>query len=135
MTRRTTLIVVSLLGLMVLVVTFAPPRDPVQNEAQSTPTPAATTGTDLSDPDAFDITETLSAAPGTPVRTIEAELGDRVQIVVEGSQPDAVQLGEISTQAVEAGDPARFELLAETPDAYPLVLVNEGRRIGILEIR
>jgi hypothetical protein len=134
MTRRTTLIVVSLLGLMVLVVTFAPPREPVQSGTQRTPSPAATSA-DLTDPDAFDVTETFSADPGTPVRTIEAELGDRVQIVVEGERPDAVQLGEISTQAVEAGDPARFELLAETPDAYPLVLVNEGRRIGILEIR
>ena len=31
--------------------------------------------------------------------------------------------------------PARFELLAETPGTYPLVLVDEERRIGTLEIR
>jgi len=31
--------------------------------------------------------------------------------------------------------PARFELLAETPGTYPLVLVDEARRIGTLEIR
>ncbi len=128
------MIVLSLLGLMVLVVTFAPQQTPVQSGSQRTPAPAAT-ATDLTDPDAFDVTETLSAAPGVQVRTIEAELGDRVEIVVEGERPDAVQLGEIATQAVEPGDPARFELLAETPDAYPLVLVNEDRRIGILEIR
>ena len=134
MTRRTTLIVVSLLGLMVLVVTFAPPREPVQSGAQRTPTPAATSA-DLTDPDAFDVTETLSTTATTPMPSIEAELGDRVEIVVEGSQPDAVQLGDVATQAVEDGDPARFELLAETPGAYPLVLVNEGRRIGTLEIR
>ena len=135
MTRRTTLIVLSLLGLMVLVVTFAPQQTPVQDDARSTPTPAATTGVDLTDPAAFDVTETLSTEPGADVKSFEAELGDRVEIVVEGEQPEAVQLGEISTQAVEAGDPARFELLAETPGAYPLVLVNEGRRIGTLEIR
>ena len=38
-------------------------------------------------------------------------------------------------EELEAGIPARFELLAETPGAYPLVLVNENRRIGTLEIR
>ena len=31
--------------------------------------------------------------------------------------------------------PARFEMLAETPGTYPLVLVDEDRRIGSLEIR
>jgi hypothetical protein len=134
MTRRMTVIVLSLLGLMVLVVTFAPTQTPVQSGSERTPAPNAPTA-DLSDPDAFDVTERLSAVPGAQARSVQAELGDRVEIVVEGERPDAVQLGEFATQAVEAGDPARFELLAETPGAYPLVLVNENRRIGTLEIR
>ncbi len=79
----------SLLGLMVLVVTLAPTQTAVQSGAESTPTPNAPNA-DLTDPDAFDVTETLSAAPGVQVRTVEAELGDRVEIVVEGERPDSV---------------------------------------------
>jgi hypothetical protein len=119
MTRRTTVIVLSLLGLMVLVVTLAPTQTAVQSGAESTPTPNAP-GADLTDPDAFDVTETLSAEPGVQARTVKAEL---------------VQLGELTSHVVEAGYPARFEVLAETPGAYPLILVNEDRRIGTLEIR
>ena len=55
MTRRTTLIVLSLLGLMVLVVTFAPTQTPVQDDAQPTPVASAPPA-DLTDPDAFDVT-------------------------------------------------------------------------------
>ena len=134
MTRRTTVIVLSLLGLMVLVVTLAPTQTAVQSGAESTPTPNAPNA-DLTDPDAFDVTETLSAEPGVQVETVKAELGDRVEIVVEGDAPDSVQLGALSLHTLEAGAPARFELLAETPGAYPLILVNEDRRIGTLEIR
>jgi hypothetical protein len=132
MTRRTTAIVLCLLGLMVLVVTVAPQQTSVQSGSRPTPTPSATPA-GLTDPDAFDVTDTLSVT--AEARTVEAELGDRVAIVVEGERPDAVQLGDIGTRTLEAGDPARFELLAETPGAYPLVLVNEGRQIGTLEIR
>jgi hypothetical protein len=130
-----TMIVLALLGLMVLVVTFAPQQTPVQSEAERTAPAPSATPENLTDPDAFDVRRTLSAAPGAQASTVRAELGDRVEITVEGEGPDSVQLGGLSLQTVEAGDPARFELLAETPGAYPLVLVNENRRIGTLEIR
>ncbi len=127
-----TLMVLALLGIMVLAVTVAPPDPGVQKD--STRAQQTSTATGLSDPDAFDVSETLTTAPAEE-ETIEAELGDRVEIVVEGSRPDSIMLGELRTEQLEAGIPARFELLAETTGAYPLVLVNENRRIGTLEIR
>ena len=78
---------------------------------------------------------TLSADAGAEEQTIEAELGDRVEIVVEGRGPDSVALGDFKLEPFEAGVPARFEMLAEIPGSYPLVLVSENRRIGSLEIR
>jgi hypothetical protein len=132
MTRRMTLIVLALVGLMVLVVTVSPPDSAVEDRATPTPTPA---GASLSDPNAFDVTETLSTAPGAEVRTIDAEVGDRIEIVVEGDGFDSVLLGELESRNVEAGIPARFELLADAPGAYPLVLTNSNRRIGTLQIR
>ena len=58
-----------------------------------------------------------------------------MEIVVEGGVIDSVALGALSTKTLDEDISARFELLAETPGAYPLVLVNEDRRIGTLEIR
>jgi hypothetical protein len=89
----------------------------------------------LSDPDAFDITAKLSAAPDVAQETVEAEVGDRVQIVVSGTGPDTVAVGNLDQMTVEADSPARFELLADTPGRYPIVLLNDVRRIGTLEVR
>jgi plastocyanin len=134
MTRRMTLIVLALVGSMVLVITVAPPDSGVRKDAETTATPSPLTTT-LSDPDAFDVSETLSAAADSKPQTVEAEVGDKVEIIVEGSVIDSVALGDLSMEDVEADVPARFELLADTPGTYPLVLVNEDRRIGTLEIR
>jgi hypothetical protein len=130
-----TLLVLALLGLMVLVVTVSPPEPNVRRGAQTGASPTPSPRESLSDPDAFDVTATLSAAAGEKPETIEAVLGDRVEIVVEGSEPGSVALGDLHTEPFEAELPARFELLAETPGAYPLILVDENRRIGTLEIR
>jgi hypothetical protein len=134
MTRRMTLIVLALVGSMVLFITVAPPDSAVRKGAEATATPTPLTST-LSDPDAFDVSETLSADSDGEPQTVEAEIGDKVEIVVEGSVIDSVALGDLSMEDVEADVPARFELLADTPGTYPLVLVNEDRRIGTLEIR
>jgi hypothetical protein len=130
-----TLIVLALVGLMVLVVTVSPPDQAVRNRtpaATATPNPQTAS---LSDPDAFDVSETFSATAGAAERTVDAEVGDRVEITVEGSTADSVALGDLAVEGFEAGFPARFELLADTPGTYPLVLLNEERRIGALEVR
>ena len=55
----------------------------------------------MSDPDAFDVTATLSADPGQEEQTIEAELGDRVEIVVDGREPDSVALGDLRIEQLD----------------------------------
>ena len=135
MTRRMTVIVLCLVGLMVFVVTIAPPDRGIRNGSGARVTPTPTPPKPLTDPDAFDVSETLSAAPGAKSRTVDAEIGDRVELIVEGTAIDSVALGELSMKSVEPGVPARFELLADTAGAYPVVLVNENRRIGTLEVR
>jgi hypothetical protein len=131
-----TLIVLSLVGLMVLIVTVAPPQEGSRNGSTAsmdpTPTPARTP---LTDPDSFDVSADLSTAPGAASETVDAEVGDRVEITVEGTDPDSVALGDLDVASVEAGSPARFELLADTPGTYPLVTLNENRRIGALRVR
>jgi hypothetical protein len=132
-----TVIVLVLLGLMVLVVTISPPeqggRQTSSDGAATAPQVAATVP--LTDPDAFDVTAKFSAAPDATPKTVEAEVGDRVALIVEGDEIDSVALGDLSMDDLEPGVPARFEILADTPGTYPLVLINEERRIGTLEIR
>ena len=125
-----TLIVLALVGLMVLMVTVSPPDPGGRDDAA--PTPSATQP--LSDPDAFDVSETISAEAEEPAE-VDAEIGDRIELTVESATLDSVALGDLDMGSVEAGFPARFELLADTPGDYPLVLVNAGRRIGTLTIR
>jgi hypothetical protein len=135
MTRRMTLLVLALVGLMVLVVTVAPPQQGGGNGSETpTTTPRASSLEPLSDPDAFDVEAQLSTEPGARPKRIEAVLGDRVQITVSGSGPASVALGELRIEQLERDVPARFELLAETPGTYPLVVLEDERRIGTLEI-
>ena len=136
MTRRMTLLVLALLGLMVLVVTVSPPeRGARKGSATPTTTPGASSQKPLSDPDAFDVEAELSTAAGAKPKTIDAQLRDRVLITVTGDQPESVSLGELRIEPLEKGVPARFELLADTPGTYPLVIVDDNRRIGTLQIR
>jgi hypothetical protein len=134
MTRRMMLLVLAVMGVMVLVVTVSPPDRSADRGGQETSTAAPQTA-QLSDPEAFDVTATLSAEPGAEEQTIPAELGDRVEIVVEGNEIDSVALGDLYIEPLEAGVPARFQLLAQFTGSYPLVLLSENRRIGSLEIR
>ena len=131
-----TLLVLALLGLLVLVVTVSPPDQGGRKGSQTgTTTPQASSQELLSDPNGFDVQETLTTNGDAKPKTIEAELGDHVQIIVDGSEPASVELGELRIEELEEGVPARFELLAETPGTYPLVVLDQNRRIGTLEIR
>ena len=44
-------------------------------------------------------------------------------------------LGDMETLSLEAGVPARFQLLADTPGSYPLTLESTDKPIGTLEVR
>jgi hypothetical protein len=124
-----TLLVLAIVGLMVLVVTVTPPRTAPQSGSGASPAPNAL----LRGPDEFDVTATLSADE-EGAQTIEAQLRDDVEIIVEGARPGSVALGDLQTDVFDAGLPARFTLMAETPGTYPL-LVDDERRIGTLVIR
>ena len=127
--------VLVLLGLMVLVVTISPPDQSPRNGSTASITPTASASSEpLTDPNAFDVDAELSTAPDAASKTVDAELGDRVRIVVEGANPDSVALGDLSVETVDADTPAEFDMLADTPGTYPLVLLSDERRLGTLEI-
>jgi hypothetical protein len=128
-----TVIVLVILGVMVVAASVAPPPRSVRDDRAKAPQSAASPP--LSDPDAFDVSATLSAAPGARKQTVAAEVGDRVLIRVEGDVLDSVALGDLEVEGLEAGQPARFELLADTPGRYPVMLVDAAREVGVLDVR
>src|SRR4051794_3713740 len=132
LTRRMIVLVLVLMGLTALVATVAPPeRRSDGDRAAPGATPAATARPEREP----DVTATLSSEPGRRQRTVRAELGDRVAIVVDTETPDSVALGDLDVQPAEPGVPARFELLADTPGSYPVVLMGDERRIATLVVR
>ena len=128
------LLVLAVMGVMVLVVTVSPP-DPGSDRSGQRNVHGDAAGRAAERPGRVRRHGDALGRSGREEQTIEAELGDRVEIVVEGSELDSVALGDLFIEQLEAGVPARFQMLAQLTGSYPLVLVGEDRRIGSLEIR
>jgi hypothetical protein len=129
--RRTVLVVIGVLAVMALLASVVPaPRAPSRPASTATPRPVDVPD----DPDRPDVTATLQTNEEKP-RTVDAELGDQVQITVDSTKIDSVQLGDLDTEPVEPGIPASFQLLADTPGSYPLVTQSDERTIGTLVVR
>jgi hypothetical protein len=129
--RRTVLVVIGVMAVMALIASLAPTPQRAPQTA-STPPPRLT---DQVDPDRPDVTATLTTANTAKPKTIQAQVGDQVQITVDSTQADTVELGDLDTETTEPGVPASFMLLADTPGKYPLVATNDERTIGVLEVR
>jgi hypothetical protein len=87
-------------------------------------------------PPARDVRAAVSAASDRGERRIAARVGDQVSItVMAGDAIDSVALGDLDVEPLEPGVPARFDLLADAVGRYPLVLLDERRRIGTLIVR
>jgi hypothetical protein len=132
--RRFLLLVAVLMGLTALAASVAPRdsavRGPQPERRDPTPTPTPTS------PDAPSTTRTVVrtiSADAAPRRVVVRE-GDLVELQVANSELDTVRLmGRI--EPVEPLANARFHILADRPDKYPIELLESGRRIGTLEVR
>jgi hypothetical protein len=123
--RRLLIALAILMALTALTAGLAPEPRPDEERAA---TPAA------SAPAAPPVTATLSSDPGAAERTVEAELGQTVQLTVEGDELATVALGELEIEVVDPESPARFELLADVAGDYPITVLEDERRIGLLRI-
>jgi hypothetical protein len=129
--RRFLLVVVVLMGLTALAASVAP-REPVVRErpaAESSPTASAGPA---ASPTVRTVERAISTVGGrTRVRVTEGQL---LELDVSGPELDSVELlDEVVPIAPEA--PAHFDLLADRPGSYPIVLVDAGRRVGTLVVR
>lgn len=68
-------------------------------------------------------------------RTITVEHGDLLNLTVTSSDADAVELqGLAGVQAVAPDTPVVFDVLADAPGEYPVVLLQAGRTAGTVRV-
>jgi hypothetical protein len=131
--RRFLLLVVVLMGLTALAATIAPRepliRDGARRTATPTPTPAveATAATPV-----HEVSRTLmiTANPGR----ITVKQGTLLELTVKGDKLGNLSLMD-QVEPIERDSPAVFNVLADTPDAYPIVMVDENRVVGTLVVK
>jgi hypothetical protein len=131
--RRFLLLVVVLMGLTALAATIAPRepliRDGARRTATPTPTPAveATAATPV-----HEVSRTLmiTANPGR----ITVKQGTLLELTVKGDTLGNLSLMD-QVEPIERDSPAVFNVLADTPDAYPIVMVDENRVVGTLVVK
>jgi hypothetical protein len=131
--RRFLLLVVVLMGLTALAATIAPRepliRDGARRTVTPTPTPAveATAATPV-----HEVSRTLmiTADPGR----ITVKQGTLLELTVKGDKLGNLSLMD-QVEPIERDSPAIFNVLADTPDAYPIVMVDENRVVGTLVVK
>jgi DUF1009 family protein len=133
--RRFLILVAVLMGLTALAATLAP-RDPVvrgpaAERRETTPTPQPTEAPEAGT--GRTIERTISADVDEPQRVVVRE-GDIVALEIEGSELGAVQLMD-EIEPIQPGSNARFNVLADRDGTFPITLVDDGREVGVLEVR
>jgi hypothetical protein len=126
--RRFLLLVAVLMGLTALAASIAPREPLVRERGGPAPTPTPSVEANA----VRTVSKTISADTGH-ARVVVRE-GDLVQLTVDGSDVDTVELMD-QFQPVEADSPAVFELLADRPGTYPITLLDADRRVGTLVVR
>ena len=145
--RRLLVLMAVLLGLTALTTALAPRPRVTSPQATSTPRPTPSAATPSARRAAAPaprraqqpshvVSRTIDASVGARPARVRARAGDTVRLVVRGDVLDAVELeGLDEIEPVEPGSPARFEFLAEAPGEHPIVLLDDERRVGLLDIR
>ena len=133
--RRLLILLAVLVVLTAVAGSIAPSPLPSPQPAPSPSPQAAAAAPERRTPtvDAPDVRAVLWA--GRASRRVTARVGDQVSITVRDEGLDSVALGDLDIEPVEAGVPAHFDLLVDAPGSYPVVLLDEGRRIGTLVVR
>jgi hypothetical protein len=105
---------------------LAPPRAPdAGSEATPEPTPAPTRSA---------VVERTLHAERAP-RTITVHSGDLLSLTVRAETDDAVELqGLTAIRPVAPETPVTFDVLADAPGTYPVVLIDAARTVGTVRV-
>jgi hypothetical protein len=124
--RRLLVLVLVLMGLTLVAALLAPPPQ--------APVVSSTGGAEAPADGATDAVEvTVDAAEGQ--RDVEVSEGDVVHLEVRSDQLDSVELRGLDLIRTVAPDtPAVFDLLADTPGDYEIVLTAADETLGTLRV-
>jgi hypothetical protein len=130
--RRFLLLVAVLMGLTALAASIAPREPLVRNgdQREQTPTPTPTPSPTSSTVQTVDKKLSISDEP----KRVVVRQGELVNLEVSGPEVDSVELLD-EVAPIDPQSPAIFELLADRPGSYPIMLVDANRRVGTLEVR
>lgn len=129
--RRLALLLALLMLMSALAAQLAPRQSDSEgeltNRPAATPSPATAGDADL-------IERTIPAGEAEPA-IVEAHVGDTIRLEVASDEPVSIELEQLDEIEVASPDgPARFEVFADRPGTFPIVVVETGREIGRLEI-
>jgi hypothetical protein len=80
------------------------------------------------------ITERIDADQPRP-RTVTVRSGDLLSLTVTAGTADAVELQGLSTlRALDPEAPVTFDVLADVPGDYPVVLIGAARTVGTVRV-
>jgi len=135
--RRLLVLMAVLLGMTALAAALAPRPTVVPPRATTSPTPEPSAASPAPGASRV-VAKTLDAGDGTGragTAIVRAREGDTIRLSVRGDVLDAVELrGLDEIEPVEPGSPARFEFIADGRGEHPIVLLDAGYRIGVLDI-
>lgn len=131
--RRLIAVMLVLLFLSSLAAALAPPVEEPAEEG-STPTTSEPARPEPAD-DGKVLRERLDAgAKGEP--TIEATVGDQLQLRVSGDRVATIELGGIgASDDVGPEAPASFDVLLNRAGTFPVRILESGERIGAISVR
>ena len=135
--RRLLVLMAVLLGLTALGTALAPRPTvvPPRTAATASPRPPVPSASSPAHAASQVVTQTVKATGGARQALVRARLGDTIRLTVQGDVLDAVELkGLDQIEPVEPGSPAHFEFLADEKGAYPIVLQQAGRKVGVLDV-
>src|SRR6266852_4193538 len=127
--RRLLIVLLVLLGISTLAAAFLP--RPTSSPEQTT---TRTSHTRQAAARQGQLVRT-AVGPGGPARTVRAQVGDELRLLVRSRRPDQVALrglGEI--QSVDKFAPARFDVPLETVGSFPVRLVGARRTLARIQV-
>jgi hypothetical protein len=127
---------IMILLVLLFVSSLAAALVPIDRSSDSSESSTATSTTAAETPRAGrEIVKRIDARERKP-ETIRMRVGDQLQLTVDGSAPDQVEIPRLDLlEPLDLGAPARFDLLADEPGTYTIRLLEARRTIGKLVVR
>jgi len=137
LTRRLLALAAVLIGTTAVAAALAPTpmRDGVRSAPEGRRTPPAALGPRAAGgrPN-HTITANFTDRPSGRGVVARARVGDLVRLVISTRRAGVVEVGELAVEAVDPSVPTTIELLADRPGTFDVVLSDERRVLGRLEV-